>query len=167
MMAAVMRRAGLSCPGSERASAGFLEHLLLVPGKCSRGFGYDGLQKHYGALRGLNEFNDCETAVVLGRQLPSLDQVEAIARAYAFATGSEFRSILEESEWYFYRYEGARCASGAGRAIRVEYHSDPWAQRILEQICDAEIAQAVDRVRAIFNRRKIFLLTPRVIDITV
>lgn len=140
---------------------------LAAPRKVLDRIGYEGPQKHFGALRGLNEFEDCEIAFVLGRQLPGPAEVEAMARAYAFASGSEFRSILDNDQWYLHRYEAARCAAGPGKGISVKCHPDPWAQRILEQICDAEVAQAVDRVRAIHNRRQIFLLTPRIIDITV
>lgn len=121
-------------------------------------------QKHFGALRGLNAYEQCQTAVIIGRMLPGPGEVEAIARAFA---GKDFRSILRESDWYFRRHEGHRMADGSSHREEVEYHPDPWAQRILEQICDAEIAQAIDRVRPIYNHRKIFLLGRRVVDITV
>ena len=38
---------------------------------------------------------------------------------------------------------------------------------MLEQVREAEIAQAVDRVRPVFNRRRIFILTSLALDVTV
>lgn len=46
-------------------------------------------------------------------------------------------------------------------------HPDPRVQVVLEQIREAEIIQAVDRVRPVFNERKIIMASSIVCDITV
>jgi hypothetical protein len=46
-------------------------------------------------------------------------------------------------------------------------HFDPRCQAVLEQIREAEMVQAIDRVRPIFNHRKVFVLNNLPLDLTV
>lgn len=56
--------------------------------------------------------------------------------------------------------------SGEVRPVEVEVHPDPRCQELLEQIREAEIVQAADRVRPIFNERSIVLLNELALDVT-
>ena len=51
--------------------------------------------------------------------------------------------------------------------VEVQVHPDPRCQAMLEQVREAEIAQALDRVRPVFNRRRIIVLTNIALDLTV
>jgi len=56
--------------------------------------------------------------------------------------------------------------SGEVQPVEVEVHPDPRCQELLEQIREAEIVQAADRVRPIFNERSIVLLNELALDVT-
>jgi len=51
--------------------------------------------------------------------------------------------------------------------VDVQVHPDSRCQAMLEQVREAEIAQAIDRVRPVFNRRRIIVLTNIALDLTV
>ena len=55
----------------------------------------------------------------------------------------------------------------AFNVIEVQVHFDARCQTVLEQIREAEMVQAIDRVRPVFNRRKIFVLNNLPLDLTV
>jgi hypothetical protein len=57
--------------------------------------------------------------------------------------------------------------NGGANVAEVQVHSDPRCQALLEQIREAEIAQAIDRVRPVFNRRRIIVLTNLALHLTV
>ncbi|CUJ83541.1 hypothetical protein PH7735_00276 [Shimia thalassica] len=118
---------------------------------------------HFGALRGQNRWEDRDSVIVIGREQPSPRDVEARARAYAAAAGDAFVSgdFKQVSR-------GIRLRDGV-KSIEVFAHPDKWGDRILRQIREKEIEQAIDRIRLIHNQNKksVFLLSPVVIDITV
>jgi hypothetical protein len=49
----------------------------------------------------------------------------------------------------------------------AQVHFDPRCQVVLEQVREAEMVQAIDRVRPIFNHRKVFVLNNLPLDLTV
>jgi len=55
---------------------------------------------------------------------------------------------------------------GSVQPVEVEVHPDPRVQELLEQIREAEVLQAADRVRPIFNQRHITLMNNLCLDIT-
>ena len=57
--------------------------------------------------------------------------------------------------------------NGGPNVAEVQVHPDTRCQAMLEQVREAEIAQAVDRVRPVFNRRRIIVLTNVALDLTV
>ncbi|PHO04863.1 hypothetical protein CSC82_04870 [Rhodobacteraceae bacterium 4F10] len=118
---------------------------------------------HYGALRGRNRWEGHNTVIVVGREQPSPQDVDIKARAYAAAAGDGF-----SSGEYRKVPRGIRLKKGA-KSIEVFVHTDPWGDRILRQIREAEIEQAIDRIRLIHNQKQksVFLLSPVVVDVTV
>jgi hypothetical protein len=118
---------------------------------------------HFGALRGLNAYEHCETAVVMGREQPSAQAVEALTRPFC-ATDTE--PFIPSGE-YVFQSRGRRVRNGGANIVEVQVHPDPRCQALLEQVREAEIAQAVDRVRPAFNRRRIIVLTNVALDLTV
>jgi hypothetical protein len=108
---------------------------------------------HFGAIRGLNRYEHCLTALVVGREQPSAEALEAIARCFAGSDANPFISTRDENGKYSYvlQCRGHRLRDGSGLAELVEVHPELLAQSILEQIREAEIIQMIDRVRASFN----------------
>lgn len=125
---------------------------------------------HFGALRGINEWEGCDTAIIIGREQPPFTEIERIARAFAADDVEPFRPVgaLDPMNLDLYgQARGRRMRDGTVTAERVTVHPDLRAQAVLEQIREAEIVQACDRVRPVFNARRIFILSNVVADITV
>jgi hypothetical protein len=118
---------------------------------------------HFGALRGLNAYEHCETAVVMGREQPSPQAIEALTRPFCATDAEPFIPIGE----YVLQSRGRRARNGGSNVAEVQVHPDTRCQAMLEQVREAEIAQAVDRVRPVFNRRRIIVLTNVALDLTV
>ncbi len=126
-------------------------------------FDRPGRAGHFGNLRGQNRWEQFDQAIVIGREQPGYLDVEKTARAYASAAGQEFLSGD-----YVKQRRGIRMRDGA-RTIDVFAHRDPWGDRILRQIREAEIEQALDRIRLIHNSepKAVFLMSPVVANVTV
>jgi hypothetical protein len=118
---------------------------------------------HFGALRGLNAYAHCETVVVIGREQPSAQTIEALTRPFCASDREPFIPIGE----YVLQSRGRRMRDGGPNVVEVQVHPDTRCQTLLEQVREAEIAQAVDRVRPVFNRRRIIVLTNIALDLTV
>ena len=118
---------------------------------------------HFGALRGLNAYERCETAVVMGREQPSAQPIEALTRPFCATDAEPFIPIGE----YVLQSRGRRMRNGGPNVAEVQVHPDSRCQAMLEQVREAEIAQAVDRVRPVFNRRRIIVLTNLALDLTI
>jgi hypothetical protein len=118
---------------------------------------------HFGALRGLNSYEHCETVVVMGREQPSAQAIEALARPFCATDAEPFMPVGE----YALQVRGRRMRHGGPNVVEVQVHSDTRCQAMLEQVREAEIAQAIDRVRPVFNRRRIIVLTNVALDLTI
>lgn len=99
---------------------------------------------HFNALRGLNEFAQVETLVIVGRPQPDEESLSRMVGAL-FGTpcvrkinpdGKAWRRVLQD-----------------GRVMEAETkaatHADPRAQLLLSLIRDAEVAQAIGRLRGV------------------
>ena len=95
---------------------------------------------HFGGLRGLNSFQHCETAVVMGREQPSAQAIEALTRPFIDTDAEPFLPVGE----YVLQDRGRRMRNGGPNVTEVQVHPDPRCQAMLEQVREAEIAQAVD-----------------------
>jgi hypothetical protein len=119
---------------------------------------------HFGGLRGLNSFERCETAVILGREQPSAQAIETLTRPFTETDAEPFLPVGE----YVLQARGRRMRDPTmPNTVYVQVHPDPRCQAMLEQVREAEIVQGVDRVRPVFNRRRIFVLTSLALDITI
>lgn len=122
---------------------------------------------HFGAIRGRNDWEKIDRIMIIGREEPSPAKVERIARAFAAHDDAPFESLGGKP--YPKAQRGIRKRDGSGHGIAVNFHPNAWADRILKQIKDAEIVQAVDRIRLIFKDQpiEITLLSPVAVDLTV
>ncbi len=120
---------------------------------------------HFGAVRGRNAWADCAAVIVAGREQPGPAAVEDLARAL-HASDPEPFAVLGE---YVEQTRALRLRDGRARYEVVQVHPDPRCQRVLEQLREKEIEQAIDRVRLIHNAapKPVFLLTSIPCDVTV
>jgi hypothetical protein len=117
---------------------------------------------HFAAVRGINAWEECRTAVPVGREQVAPQRLEEMARPFTVADREAFQAF----GCYVKQTRGRRMRSGEVRPVEVEVHPDPRCQKLLEQIREAEIVQAADRVRPIFNERFIVLLNELALDVT-
>lgn len=125
---------------------------------------------HFGALRGRNLAEGCTTGLVIGRNLPPVEGLERLARAFTVALDRPFRSLSIQPGQARVRYpcrrEGLRMRDRAGHAVELDFHPNATAEALLRQIRDAETTQAVDRVRAQFEPKLIIVAGASLPDVT-
>ena len=128
---------------------------------------------HFGALRGRNAWQDCPSAVILGQNALSVRDVEDLARAWLALDPAPFHSadLPMPADWpvqgWPYRCTRMRrLRDGSVSPVEVAIHPDPRVQAVLEQVREAEVVQAADRVRPVFNRRRLVLMNSLVLDVT-
>jgi hypothetical protein len=119
---------------------------------------------HFGAVRGLDQFKDLETVVIVGTYLPPVFAVENEAGALA-ARLPEVRAFAGE----YVRTERAFRLQRGEASASVLGHDDPFAQRVLEQKREAEILQAIDRLRLVhaLTPKPVFILSNLPLDLTI
>lgn len=117
---------------------------------------------HFAALRGINRFKACQTAIIVGRPQPSSRDMEAQTRPFL---AQDYEPLVSSAD-YASEIRHIRMRNGGTYAVKVQVHPDPQVQRMLEQVREAEMLRAIDRVRPIFNHRRIVILS-QVVLVTV
>lgn len=115
---------------------------------------------HFNALRGLNDFQDVAEAVIVGRPQPNETAVNRMASAIFD------RHIDERINWKGY---AERKTVNGPVMCKASMHPDVDAQRVLTLTRDAEVEQAIGRLRAV-NRSapvEVTLLSDAVVRQTV
>ena len=115
---------------------------------------------HFNALRGINDYEDCHTAIIVGREQPSCRDLEDLARGLFFEDDEPIRTARELEE------RKVRL-TGCNVEITSEFHPDPRVQAVLAQIREREIEQAMDRLRFINDDttpKTVILISRIVID---
>jgi hypothetical protein len=118
----------------------------------------------FGNLRGMNDMQDVAGLVVVGRPMP---EEHALGRMAAALTGKPVVGRYELAG------EAERLVRASGglwwRGDVAARHADPMAQTVLEAVRDAEVMQALGRVRAV-NRPEpvtVWLLSDAVLPVPV
>jgi putative DNA primase/helicase len=96
---------------------------------------------HFNALAGLDGLKDAEVLFVIGQPLPRPEDIRAIAlcrTGRAIALENPVRAV-----------EGVLMADGTGRGVNGTRYADPDLEATRAAITDAEVAQALGRVRAV------------------
>lgn len=115
-----------------------------LPGAFSEG--------HFGNLRGSNAYENCNWIIVIGREQPPAYQISKYLRCFAASRG-DLNPIIQDE--YISGSHILRTVTGYEYIQRkVPEYIDPLGQRLLNQIREQEILQAVDRLRLIHNRAK-------------
>lgn len=110
---------------------------------------------HFGATRGINAYTNRQTVILIGRKQPPASAVEAAARSF-FALDPQ--PIEWDEKGYSVRHKTLWEKGGKTSSTVVQVHPDPRANRILWQMREAEVIQAIDRVRAVRFQRRIVIL---------
>lgn len=101
----------------------------------------------FGAIAGHDEWRDVRLVAILGRPMPSPQQVERMAGAMTGAA-----PVTTNGEWYG-RGDALRLKRGSDGVVRVlaetEIHPDPMAERMRQRICIGELVQAIGRGRGV------------------
>lgn len=103
---------------------------------------------HYGLLRGQNVGQDVRAAIIIGRDTPQTDRLEFMAEA-VFSNDQDAIDIGHEKDGWPSNSVEVPMSGGYGCEITGERHGDPLVAAVQRQIVDAEVAQAVGRVRAV------------------
>jgi hypothetical protein len=110
---------------------------------------------HFGATRGINTFTGRQTVVLIGRKQPPAAAVQTLARAY-FALDSEpFASTADD---YVVRRKTLHSKACQTSLTMIQSHPDKRINRLLWQMREAEVIQAIDRVRAVRYPCRILIL---------
>lgn len=102
---------------------------------------------HFGAVRGIDAWKDCEALVLIGRNEPRPEAVEDIARAFFY----DDPTPLHLTGQWISQARGYDLVSGPHLGVEVSVHQDPRVNEVLMQVREAESIQALDRLRLIHN----------------
>jgi hypothetical protein len=128
---------------------------------------------HFGNIRGTNEFEDHDVVIILGRDQPSARAAERRTMAIWYDTKQSIRCISPGSKREVqYPYRGRHYTMRDGsqqRPVRVRVHPDRRVQAVVEQVREAEMVQAIDRLRLIHSEREktVFILCNIPLDMPV
>jgi hypothetical protein len=127
---------------------------------------------HFGNIRGSNEFEGHEIVVILGRDEPSVQDAEQRAMAIWYDTTEPIRRITPDLKGrinYQSRTRRHLMRDGSTKPVNVAVHPEPRVQAVVEQSREAEMIQAVDRLRLIHNekRKTVYILCNIPLDLAV
>jgi hypothetical protein len=121
---------------------------------------------HFGAVRGRNEWQRCNTIVVIGRDQPRPYSVEQDARSLCFDDDEPLQITGE----YVLEPRRLRLTGNRPPVIsEVWVHPDRRVQALLETYREREVEQAIDRARLIHNKlpKTVYVLNNLALDIDV
>ena len=111
---------------------------------------------HFGNIRGVDTFKDCEAVIVVGRNELPVREAEQVARALWYDTKKAIRTIKPDahgkarygkmSRQYLLKDDAPPPTYG-----EVSKHPDERVQAVVEMYREAETMQAIDRLRLIHN----------------
>lgn len=134
------RRVAVFCPMAVEPGSGASHFATPPSGQVTWG--------HFGAqTRSLNSYADCDAIVVAGHHMWAPFQAEALVQALrSTSRRRKFPSGTGTSRRRRYLF---RRPDGSGRGRIVHCHADPLVQETLDWSTEAEITQAIGRVRAV------------------
>jgi hypothetical protein len=109
---------------------------------------------YFGNLSGLNDFENVAGLIVIGRLLPPVLEMEALAAVFSGTpgrnrTGRGSRERMARGDWGTPKVGGGiLTASGAVVATTMFRHNNPTVETLRKQVTEAELVQAIGRARA-------------------
>lgn len=119
--------------------------------------------EHFGNIRGIDQYKDYDTVIIIGRNQPPSSAMEAEAAALWW--DSEHPPELDQD--LIDQPRGYRHKDKLG--VNVQIHPDKKVQLLLEMKREHETLQAIDRLRLIHNEKpkNVYILSNLVLDIDV
>jgi hypothetical protein len=99
-------------------------------------------QKHFGALSGMNDMQDVEGLLIIGRQLPSLASINQDASVFTDSP------IMTDSDYFNRKAAGIRLRDGTVFETIVDEHPNEMAEALRWLACEGQLIQALGRLRA-------------------
>ncbi|MFO1199037.1 MAG: hypothetical protein U1E86_18920 [Burkholderiaceae bacterium] len=120
--------------------------------------------EHFNAIRGIDRWKDYDAVVVIGRNEPPIEAVEAVARAVFMLDPTP----LKFAAGWSMKSRGYRLRRGL-KGVGVVCHPDDRVQAVLEQVREAESEQAIDRLRLVHSptKKEVYILSNIPLDIDV
>ena len=120
---------------------------------------------HFGGLKGLDDYKDCDACIVIGRQQLPYDAIDRIA--IGLWCDNEGRLPLQQKKLPIKKVRGYRIKNDKKLGMPVSVYEDDRLQAIMEQKRECETLQAIDRLRLIFNddKKTILILSNVPLDI--
>ena len=120
---------------------------------------------HYGALRGLNAFEDFQAGLILGRPMPHESQLHLLAVA-AFGRGALDENLQSPPlEWGLHTHD---IGPDTWQVRRQQYPDERW-QAVWRHVVVGELMQAIGRLRPLTNNATVYIATneplPNTLDI--
>lgn len=120
---------------------------------------------HFGGILGVDRWKDFQTVIVIGREQPRAESVEALGRGLfhdateALDLPGKFKKVPR----------GYRMADGSQAGSKAWCHSDKNIQKVLELIRERQTGQALARLRLVHStvQKKVILMSSLPIDIDV
>lgn len=110
---------------------------------------------HYGALRGLNAFENFEAGLILGRPMPNEAQLQLLAVA-AFGRGALDENLQSPPlEWDLHTHE---IGPDTWQVRRQQYPDERW-QAVWRHVVVGELMQAIGRLRPLTNNATVYIAT--------
>src|SRR5690606_32556876 len=106
---------------------------------------------HFRVIKGVDLWKDYDRVVVIGRDQPAIEEVEAKARAI-WATAPEPLRLLGTGKLPELP-RGYRLRCGQLLAVNAQIHPDPRCQSVLELTRERTLMQAIDRLRLVHCTR--------------
>jgi hypothetical protein len=127
---------------------------------------------YFGNLRGSNEFEGHDTVIILGRDEPSVRDAEQRAMAIWYDTKEPIEEMRANSKGHVNYRKLVRhypMRDGSRKRARVSIHPDARVQAIVEQTREAEMVQAIDRLRLIYTKKRktVYILCSIPLDIPI
>jgi hypothetical protein len=119
---------------------------------------------HFKALRGRNDFEDCQVAIIIGRNQLPISALESHAAAFWWDNDKELK-LTGEREYNVRGYRSKEKKLG----VNVMVCADDRTQLLNELERECELLQGVDRLRLIHNKKikYVYLLCNIPLDIDV
>jgi hypothetical protein len=110
---------------------------------------------HYGALRGLNAFEDFEAGLILGRPMPNEAQLQLLAVA-AFGRGALDENLQSPPlEWNLLTHD---IGPDTWQVRHQQYPDERW-QAVWRHVVVGELMQAIGRLRPLTNDAAVYIAT--------
>jgi len=105
--------------------------------------------EHFNAIEGLDQYKNVRLLITVGRTQPEPAAVEADAGALSGVEPVKAAVRANRSTWFDRVTRGVRMRDGRGVAVSCDQHPDGLAEAIRQQICEAELVQAIGRGRGV------------------